>query len=76
MTFINLIILGIFIIIIACLTIAMLMYKSLNKDLLQRKVSASPELIELVETEMKKALKYHNTKKYEYYRNIFNDLEP
>ena len=47
-----------------------------NKMLLARKVTASTELIEQVEKEMIKAVKYHNLSKYYAYRKIFNDLLP
>ena len=76
MTSINLLILGGFLTVIMCLSIAVCVYHSLYNEVSQRKVQASPELISLVEEEMRKALKYHNVKKYEYYRDIFNDLEP
>jgi len=75
---------SIFFIIISCclfiicviLVIALFTTHGVIEELTKRKVKASPELIEAVEKEMIKALRYHNLKKYHYYRQIFNDLQP
>lgn len=64
------------IVIIFALVVYIILLKEKINRLRRRKVDASPELIEAVEKEMLKALRYHNTDKYSYYRTVFNDLTP
>lgn len=64
------------VIIIFALAVYIIILKEKINRLSKRRVDASPGLIEMVEKEMLRALRYHNTDRYSYYRAVFNDLNP